>query len=357
MKVILFSKYDDKGASSRVRCYQYLPYLKDNGINVDVKPLFSNYYLSCLYEQNVNKKHIIIWAYLNRFFHLIKLLIKKNYDLIWIEKELFPWLPYIVESYIYKHLHIPTFIDYDDPIFDSYERHRKGFVRYLLGTKISCIMRDSSYVSVSSEYMYRYACLSGAKDISLIPPAVEEERFSKCKKHQNSQCVIGWIGSPSTTKYLSIIEGALNNVHNKYKVEFILIGAGGNFPESIPFKVIDWDLDSEACLLVNFDIGIMPLFDDEWSKSKDHYKLVNYMASSTPYIASSVEGTEKVTKNNINGFIAHSHSEWVSYLSFLIENPTERVRMGNNGYNIFKDEYSTSIVSTKLVNLIHKVLD
>ena len=101
----------------------------------------------------------------------------------------------------------------------------------------------------------------------------------------------------------------------------------------------------------------MPLFDDEWSKSKDHYKLVNYMASSTPYIASSVEGTEKVTKNNINGFIAHSHSEWVSYLSFLIENPTERVRMGNNGYNIFKDEYSTSIVSTKLVNLIHKVLD
>lgn len=337
-----------------MRFLQYLPYLKENGINIDTYPLFSNRYLECLYDQGVNSKKIILLSYLKRFFYLIRLLIQRNYAVIWIEKELFPWLPFFVESCIYKYLPIPVFVDYDDPIFNTYERHENSFVQYLLEKKISSIMKHSDHVSVSSKYMYDYAHLSCAKNITVIPPSVDEKRFLKCKKKKNDRCVIGWIGSPSTTKYLSMIEDALNYIHKKYEVEFILIGAGSNYPRSIPFTVIDWDLCSEACLLVNFDIGLMPLFDDEWSKSKDHYKLVNYMASSTPYVASSVGGTDVVTKNNMNGFIANNNLEWISYLSLLIEDQHKRVEMGRYGCTIFKDKYSTSVVSKSILNLIHK---
>ncbi|MCG7947610.1 MAG: glycosyltransferase family 1 protein, partial [Candidatus Thiodiazotropha taylori] len=41
MKVLLLSRYPRLGASSRLRSYQYLPGLAENGIEVTVPPLFS----------------------------------------------------------------------------------------------------------------------------------------------------------------------------------------------------------------------------------------------------------------------------------------------------------------------------
>ena len=41
MKVLLLSRYENLGASSRVRTYQYIPYLKDEGIDVTIAPLFN----------------------------------------------------------------------------------------------------------------------------------------------------------------------------------------------------------------------------------------------------------------------------------------------------------------------------
>ncbi|MCA2952676.1 hypothetical protein [Microcystis sp. M038S2] len=35
MKILLFSRYDTLAASSRYRTYQYLPYLKKEGIEVE----------------------------------------------------------------------------------------------------------------------------------------------------------------------------------------------------------------------------------------------------------------------------------------------------------------------------------
>ena len=49
MKIVLFSRYDTLGASSRIRSFQYLPFLQSNGIEVIVLPLFGNDYLNTLY--------------------------------------------------------------------------------------------------------------------------------------------------------------------------------------------------------------------------------------------------------------------------------------------------------------------
>ena len=50
MKVLLLSKYPRKGASSRLRSFQYLPFLKEQGVEVVVSSLFDERYLDLLYE-------------------------------------------------------------------------------------------------------------------------------------------------------------------------------------------------------------------------------------------------------------------------------------------------------------------
>jgi len=94
IKVLLFSKYSRMGASSRLRSLQYLPTLREANIQVDVSPLFNDEYLEQLYSGGSRSKVLVLKAYAKRFFTLFKLF---KYDLIWIEYELFPYMPAWVE--------------------------------------------------------------------------------------------------------------------------------------------------------------------------------------------------------------------------------------------------------------------
>ncbi|WP_222927546.1 hypothetical protein [Biomaibacter acetigenes] len=73
MKVLLLSRYGNLGASSRVRTYQYIPYLKEEGIDVTIAPLFNNDYIKSLYEKNAKKLNIVLYSYFKRLFDLTKI--------------------------------------------------------------------------------------------------------------------------------------------------------------------------------------------------------------------------------------------------------------------------------------------
>ncbi|RLB21476.1 MAG: glycosyltransferase family 1 protein, partial [Deltaproteobacteria bacterium] len=66
MKILLLSRYSHLGASSRVRFYQYLPYLKTQGIHVTVANLVGNDYIEDLYAGRRKRFAAIIGAYIRR---------------------------------------------------------------------------------------------------------------------------------------------------------------------------------------------------------------------------------------------------------------------------------------------------
>jgi len=93
MEILIFSKYDQNGASSRYRHYNYIPYFEKNGINYTFKPLLENNYIQFLYEKRKCRVfRIQLQGILKRFWFL--LFYSSKYDLIIIEKELFPNIPY-----------------------------------------------------------------------------------------------------------------------------------------------------------------------------------------------------------------------------------------------------------------------
>ena len=349
-RVLLLSKYGIRGASSRVRSYQYLQYFENNNIDVTVSELFSDQYLDILYKTGKNNKTIIFIAYLKRFYTLLRAVLSRKYDIFWIEKELFPWIPFPIEAIFYK-TKTPVIVDYDDPIFHVYDKHKSSLIKLMLGGKIANVMNNSSHVSVSSHYMYDYAIKVGAKKVDIIPPAVDPRNFRLINRTKTKTCVIGWIGSPSATKYLFTIEKALQQIFAHNDVEFVLIGAGDNIPKSIPFTLVEWSEESEVEKMSDFDIGIMPLSDDFSSIARDHYKLVKYMSCSIPYVTAPVQESILVTSNNVNGFVAYNFSDWIKYLSFLINNPKDRERIGSNGYKTAKEKYCTDSVQKDIINI------
>ena len=90
MNVLALPRYERMGASSRVRMYQYMPYFAQHGIEVQSIPFLSNDYITSLYAGRGRGAGKIFEAYGKRLRALRNI---ASFDLIWIEKEVLPWMP------------------------------------------------------------------------------------------------------------------------------------------------------------------------------------------------------------------------------------------------------------------------
>lgn len=352
MKILLLSRYGNLGASSRIRTFQYIPYLNKNGIEVDVAPLFSDEYIKSLYQNG--KKHIkfVIQAYIRRLISLTKI---KGYNLLWIEKELFPMFPAWAEELV-SVLKIPYIVDYDDAIFHNYDLSRNILVRSFLKDKIDIVMRKAAVVIVGNDYLAERALKSGAKRVEYLPSVVDLEKYKFSDEFSTDIFKIGWIGTPSTAKYLKLIHEVLQEFCLKHNAKLILIGSGKINIPGVPLEIRDWKEDTEVENILGFDVGIMPLLDEPWERGKCGYKLIQYMACGRPVIASPVGINDRIIIDGINGFKARSSESWSRSLVKLYKDLDLRKRMGLNGRKIVEEKYSLQVTAPKLVNILKNIV-
>lgn len=349
MRVLLLTRYGPLGASSRLRAYQYIPYLRSEGVTVTPRPLFGDYYQNDLFAGRSRRWERIAEAYLLRLWQLAH---APTFDLVWIEYELFPWLPALAERFLAR-LRIPYLVDYDDAIYHRYELHPSWIVRSILGKKIDIVMRRASVVVVANEYLAARAKSANARRVHCVPTVVDLSRYPapSCRA-VGGDFTIGWIGSPSTVKYLSLVRPVLAAFCRETKARVVVIGAREAPLEGVPAEVRPWSEDTEVADILRFDVGIMPLPDEPWERGKSGYKLIQYMACGRPVIASPVGVNRQIVEHGVNGFLAASDREWHSALSSLFADPELRMRLGSAGRHSVEANYCTSVTAPRLAAIL-----
>jgi len=351
MKILLLSRYNHMGASSRVRFYQYLPYLATQGIHVTVANLLGSNYLEDLYGGRRRRFGDIIGAYIRRLGYIIK---SNRFDLLWVQSEILPWLPALGEKILY-HLNIPYVVDYDDAIFHRYDLNPNRIVRSLLKAKISKVMRYSSAVIVGNEYLEKYAIRTGAKRVEYIPTVIDLDRYSIKDCVHVSGFNVGWIGSPMTTVYLNLIKPAIIRFFKEGNSSLSLVGPRYVDLDEIPVKIIPWSEKNEVTNIQNFDVGIMPLSDSPWERGKCGYKLIQYMACGKPVIASPVGANIAIVEHGVNGFLTESTEEWLEALTILRDDSDLRKKMGTEGRKIVERKYCLQVTAPRLLSIFQSV--
>lgn len=344
MKVLYFTKYSRNGASSRMRSYQYFPLLKKDGIKVTVSPFFDEEYLVKLYAKKPISKIKIASFYLNRFKKLFSI---NKYDRIIIEKELFPYFFSWFEKLLFF-FKVDYIVDYDDAIFHNYDLHPNNIIRFLLKKKIVNVMKYSNQVLAGNNYLETKAKVSGAKKITILPTAINIELYESTIQNKSDKLVIGWIGSPTTYKYVENCIPILNALALKYDFELQIVGAKKEPLTNGFIKYIPWKEETEVELISRFDIGIMPLENTPWELGKCAYKIIQYMGCGIPVVASAVGMNKEVIQNGENGFLVSSEKEWMVILSELIENQDLRIILGKNGKKMVSSNYSFQVNYKKL---------
>lgn len=348
MKVLLLSRYGNLGASSRIRSYQYLPYLREQGIEVTLASLLSDDYLRDLYAGKRPWPSSILAAYLRRISALIR---GKKFDLLWIEYELFPWLPGWIESLVLSK-DTPYLVDYDDAIFHRYDQHPNPLVRRMLGHKIDAVMRHASTVVVGNEYLRDHAIKAGAQRVEMLPTSIDLARYPSPTPARNEKFTIGWIGSPATTRYLHLVREVLAKVcaHNQARV--VLVGASEPGWRDVPHAIHPWSGATEVAEVSAFDVGIMPLEDSPWERGKCGYKLIQYMACGKPVVAAPVGINTRIVEPGINGYLAETKHDWVRALTALMADADLRQQMGAAGRAKVEHGYSVQVNAPRLAAML-----
>ena len=352
-KVLFLSRYARLGSSSRLRLYQYLPYLQDAGIEVTLAPLFGDGYVRDLYGGKVAKLSVM-QAYAARWGFMLN---AGRFDAVWVEKEMLPWIPAWLELGLFP-VRVPLIVDYDDAVFHRYDQHRLSLVRTLLGRKIDTVMRRADLVIAGNEYLANHARNAGAARVEILPTVVDVARYGVSTPESVGQALptIGWIGSPATAHFLHLIAPALREVATRKLVQVVAVGANADQLGDLPVKVLPWTEETEVGDIQRFDIGIMPLLDAPFERGKCGYKLIQYMACGKPVVASPVGVNSVIVRDGVDGILASTHQEWVSALTRLIADRVLRQQMGREGRRRIELEFSLQKAAPRFAHLIESVI-
>jgi glycosyltransferase involved in cell wall biosynthesis len=156
---------------------------------------------------------------------------------------------------------------------------------------------------------------------------------------------------------LDLIREPLEELGRRYAhVTLCLIGASSFEFDGLPMVTHEWSLNTEVTHLSRFDIGLMPLPEDAFTRGKGGYKLLQYMAMALPVVASPVEINREIVEDGENGFLADHSADWVVSLSRLIEDGDLRRRMGQSGRKKMEQDFSLQQSSQRLVGILQSMV-
>lgn len=320
IKVLGLALYSAMAASTRHRLQQYADGLMEHGIDLQVRHLLGDDYLRARFSGSR-----IPWLSLlrNGVARINDISQTEEFDMAIVYGELFPLLPAAMERLLMK---LPYIYDFDDAFYLKYRSGRMHLVKPFLGGKFDSVIRHAVAVTAGNHHLAGYARRFNERTV-LLPTVVDTHRFKPQRTSRDSIFTVGWIGSPSTAPYLMKLVEPLSQVARDGPVKLIVIGGTAPRISGVQVEEIAWTEDNEVSLLNHFDVGVMPLPDDDWTRGKCAFKLVQYMACGVPVVASRVGANTEVVAPEC-GYLVDDIAGWVEAIRILRDRADIRKAMG-----------------------------
>ncbi len=353
--ILIIAPYPANSApSQRFRFEQYLPYLKEQGFEITMKPFLSEKGWDTLYKEGSTFAKILALSgsFIRRWRLIFSL---SRYDHIFIHREASMVGPAIFEWIIAKIFRRKFIYDFDDAIWlPNYSDSNARFQKLKMYKKVNKIMRFAHKITVGNAYLEEYARKSN-KNTQILPTTIDTDNVHNLEGNPNNDVpVIGWTGSHTTMQYLDELVPTLDELYKETKFIFRIIS---NQPLTIDRDYLEfkpWTSATEIQDLASINIGVMPLTDNEWSRGKCGFKALQYMALGIPAVVSPVGVNSTIITNGENGFICDAPNEWKQCLSDLLKDEFLRRSIGQKGKQRVLDAYSVEANKKKYLNLFDK---
>ena len=266
--------------------------------------------------------------------------LSRKYNITWLQREMIHnFLSF--ENFIGH----PFVLDVDDAIWLSNKKIKQ----------VPSFISRAEHITVGNSFLADWFEKFN-RHISIVPTSVDTKYFVPAKHRQEKKhFIIGWIGTFRNLVYLEEIEKPINIFLKKHKNVILLIVSNTKpHLKTIPksqLKFIKWSKGIEVSTIQNMDVGIMPLSDNEWTRGKCSFKMLQYMSCGVPVVASPVGMNREVLAKGPIGLSAVSIDDWLDAFEFLYQNRRIATKMGEEGRKVVISHYSSEVISKMLANI------
>lgn len=218
----------------------------------------------------------------------------------------------------------------DDDLWNVHKTNPNSNSKLERTGMIECI-KNSDAVTVSTDALADIV-RQWNPNVHVLPNCIPGA-LTEFERPRSSDITIGWsggdshmndfIGRPSTA--------AVSEIATRYDCRLHMIGFDMQHAFQCSKKsYTPWQPEvTDFYKKIDFDIGIAPLADNTFNRSKSHIRALEYSALGIPVIASDVEPYAKFIVHGETGFLAKNYKDWHKYLKLLVTNDDLRERMGN----------------------------
>jgi glycosyltransferase involved in cell wall biosynthesis len=269
------------------------------------------------------------------------LLIKQHrFNVIWQNRLILPH-----SAFFEKRWKKPLVFDFDDAVWLTEGRD-----------ELASALKTSEIVFAGNEYLADFATIHN-KNVFIIPTTADTDRL--VPGPLPSKFTLGWIGTQSNFPYLDLIKPSINDFLSKHAdARFMVVSSTKptqfNFDEK-QFLFREWSEISESDLINEFTVGLMPLPDNDWTKGKCGYKILQYMSCGRPVVVSPTGINNQLIIKSNAGLMAGSDTEWLDAFEQLKNEPLQNRQYADNGREFVLKHYSvkayTPIIAAHLQSL------
>lgn len=300
------------------RIHQYFPYLEKIGFEVELlttKEKFTNV-LGCA----------------------------RSADVVYLQRVLLNPLKFSLLRMHAKRL----IYDFDDAVM--YGTKGESSTRQ---SRFARVARHADAVFCGNGFLCKEAGRHRENNIYCVPTVVDTDEYPVKDHYQKTPFIAGWTGSGATLRYLLDIKDLLLSGFDPENINFKVIA---DRPSEIEAKGIvfeKWQKEKEKTAFLGFDMGIMPVRDDVWSRGKCGLKLIQYMAAGLPALTHPVGVACEMVEDGVNGFLREDLDGWRDVINELSADVDLRKRMGKIARGFVEDKFSLQSWGPKVAAIIN----
>jgi glycosyltransferase involved in cell wall biosynthesis len=319
MKWLALTFGDEKCASTVFRIHQYVPLLREEGIE-----------LVCREASNMD--HLADFA---------------GYDGILLQKKL------LSRSRRQRLIRsgLPVIFDIDDATWHPLEKKHHFLTRWRTNHRLAACLKLSKLAVPANEYLAAH--LRRHTAVEVLPMTLPAREWNAAKP-VNGPAVIGWAGAPGNHFQLRSIEKALQEVKAAMPEVVIRIFSGVRPELDVEIDFVPFDAPRQIEVLHSFTIGLLPLPDTPFNHGKSPIKALQYMAAGIPCVASALSGTVEMLGEHGSGLYAAELSSWTKHLLALAGDPALCRRMGMAGRERFESQFTAEAAARRWARIFRR---
>lgn len=190
------------------------------------------------------------------------------------------------------------------------------------------------------------------------------------RKHAGTR--IGWIGGRAHFDDLMMVAPALREVLKENpEVTLCLVNSAikqscESLGKAYPFtglkvhyadRSVPINRYAKFMASFGFDIGIAPLVDCNFNRSKSNLRWLEYSATSRPTVATDISHFSQSIQSGFTGLLIGQNDlkKWKDALTMLVRDPNYRDELGRNAYKRVKKDFNVAKNSPKYLRLLKQI--